>query len=181
VASLPLGQYIRKAWQDFSGGLNTQLSPLKVAENQLVSAKNGWINKRGLLETAKGYTLDGSPFPNHLDSFIRLLYNYKKGAAVDKLLVAAQDNGNTDVTYKVDFKESAGDGVYKYITLNTGTATWVNGQAQVDGQGTFWGPTGTGFLKTGDKIKPTTGSVWYSREWYTDNCQPCLCFCHRGG
>mgnify|MGYP001574856012 CR=1 FL=1 len=144
--------YFRKAFQDFSGGLNDYLSPLVVGQNQFTELTNARINDLGILEKAKGYSVDGSPFPDDVDSFIRMMVNYKRGTTVDKLVVAALDEGNSNVTYKVDLKETAGDGVYSYIGHTAGTsAGFTNANTAVTGVATTW----LSHLKVGDKIKAT--------------------------
>lgn len=158
MAQTPLPRYLRKDFQDFSGGLNTQDANLRVAHNQFTQLDNAVVNDRGLLEKARGYGLDGSPFPDETTAFIRMLHNYRRGSTVDKLMVAAADSGNANATYKVDIKETAGDSVYDYIGYTTGTATFTNGSANVTaGTGTAF----TTHLKAGDKIKPTATAVWY--------------------
>ena len=145
-------QLYRRAFQDFSGGLNDLLSPLTVQANQFTDLENAVINDRGLLEKAKGYITDGSPFPNDVDSFVRMMVNYKRGTSVDNLVVAALDDGNTNATYKVDLKSTSGDGTYAYIGHTSGTdASFTNGNTAVTGVGTTW----TTHLKAGDKIKAT--------------------------
>lgn len=158
MSNKPIGTYYRKAYQDFSGGLNTFNSVTTVKQNEFVQLDNALINNRKLLEKYKGYTVDGSPFPDDVDSFIRMLVNYKRGTTVDKLVVAALDETNANATYKVDLKETSGDGTYSYFGYSTGTATFTNGSANVTaGAGTAF----TTHLKTGDKIKPAGTSVWY--------------------
>lgn len=145
----------RQLYQDFSGGLNTRLSPIRISPNQESVLTNCVINDTGILEKMKGYLKDGSPFPNNADSFIRFLLNLKIGTSIDVLLMAARDNGNSNSTYKVDFKKTAGDGTYSYIGFTTpGTASFVGANAAVSGAGTTW----LSQLKPGDKIKATTDS-----------------------
>ena len=140
----------RKVYQDFVAGLNTRLSPIRIQPNQEALLNNCVVNDTGILEKAKGFTKDGSPFPNSTDSFIRLLLNLKIGTSVDVLLMAAQDNANTNATYKVDLKKTSGDGTYQYIGHTApGTASFTNGSAAVVGVGTLW----LANLKPGDKIK----------------------------
>lgn len=139
----------RKVYQDFSGGLNTRLSPVELPENEMSVLNNYVINNRGLLEKAPGYVKDHSPFPNSTDSFIRMLLNLRRGTNTDVLLMAAQNSGNTNALYKVDFKKTTGDGTSSYIGYTTGTASFVNGNTAVTGTGTLW----LSNLKAGDKIK----------------------------
>jgi hypothetical protein len=150
-------QSYRKAFQDLTGGTNNQESALVIPASQFTQLDNALINERNILEKAKGYSLDGSPFPNTTDSFIRMLVNYKRGTTVDTLVAAASDAGNTNTTYKVDLKQTSGDGVYSYIGYTTGTATFTNGSPNVTGSGTAWNL----HLKAGDKIKPNAYSNWY--------------------
>jgi hypothetical protein len=152
-----ISDYYKKAFQDFAGGLNTTNSQLTIQPNQFAQLDNFVVSKRGLLEKAEGYVLDGSPFPDDVDSFIRMIVNYRRGSTIDKLVVAALDEGNTDASYKVDLKETSGDGNYAYIGYTTGVATFTNGSANVTaGTGAF-----TTHLKAGDKIKPDATSAWY--------------------
>ena len=144
-----LNQYYKKAFQDFAGGLNTQDSPLTTQPNQFKQLDNWVVNDRGLLEKVEGYSIDGSPFPDDADSFIRMLVNYKRGTSVDKLVCSALDEGNSNATYRVDLKETAGDGNYAYIGHTTGTATFNNANTALVGVGTAW----ASHLKAGDKIK----------------------------
>lgn len=144
-----LNQYYKKAFQDFAGGLNTQDSPLTTQPNQFKQLDNWVVNDRGLLEKIEGYSIDGSPFPDDADSFIRMLVNYKRGTSVDKLVCSALDEGNSNATYRVDLKETAGDGNYAYIGHTTGTASFTNANTAVVGVGTAW----SSHLKAGDKIK----------------------------
>lgn len=140
----------RKAFQDFTGGLNTFSTDLIVKQNQFTQLTNALVNSTGVLEKQKGYSIDGSPFPATSDSFIRMLVNYRRGTTVDKLVCAALDAGNTNVTYQVDLKESSGDGTYSYIYHNAGTdASFTSGNTAVTGTATTW----LSHLKTGDKIK----------------------------
>lgn len=125
-----------------------------IKENEESVIQNCVVNDKGILEKAKGYLKDGSPFPNSVDSFIRLLLNLKRGTNVDVLLMAAQDNGNSNATYKVDIKKTTGDGTYTYIGYTTGTASFVSGNTAVTGVGTLWASN----LKSGDKIKSTLDS-----------------------
>lgn len=150
MANKTVPKYFRKAYQDFSGGLNDFDSPLIVKQNQFTTLNNALVNSNGLLEKAKGYSVDGSPFPDDVDSFIRMLVNYKRGTSVDKLVCAALDEGNTNTTYKVDIKETSGDGTYAYIAHTAGTnASFTTANTAVTGVGTTW----TSHLKAGDKIK----------------------------
>lgn len=159
MALEPIPGYLRSAWQTFGSGLNTKESPLRLKGDELAQLTNMEVNSRGLLETGKGYLVDGSPFPSTSDSFIRMLARYRKGAAgVDKLIVAAADAANTNATYKVDLKETNGNGSYAYIGHFVGTATFTNGSTNVVGIGTAWNL----HLKAGDKIKATGGTTWYT-------------------
>lgn len=143
----------KKVYQDFSGGLNDKTSPIVIKENQMSVLTNATINDRGLLEKAKGYLTDHSPFPNSTDSFIRMLINLKRGTSVDILLMAAQDNGNTNANYKVDYKKTSGDSTSSYIGHTAGTnASFTNGSTAVTGVGTAW----LSHLKAGDKIKASS-------------------------
>lgn len=158
MALNPIGGYFRKSYQDFSGGLNTYSSALLVKQNQFTELTNAVINERGILEKGTGYALDGSPFPDDADSFIRMLVEYKRGTSIQRLVCAALDEGNTNVTYKVDIKETSGDGAYTYIGYVTGTATFTNGSPTVTGVGTAFST----HLKAGDKIGlGLNPSVWY--------------------
>lgn len=149
MARSQLNQYYKKAFQDFTGGLNTQDAALVTAANQFKQLDNFVVNDRGLLEKIEGYSIDGSPFPDDADSFIRMLVNYKRGTSVDRLICSALDEGNTNASYKVDLKETSGDGSYSYIGYVTGTASFTNANTAVVGVGTAW----ASHLKAGDKIK----------------------------
>lgn len=149
MADKQLSQWYRKAYQDFSGGLNDFESPLIVKQNQFTQLDNALVNNRSLLEKAEGYALDGSPFPGSAACFPRMMTNYRRGAAVDKLIVCGLDTGNTNATYKVDIKETDGTGTYDYVCHTTGTAAFTNGNTAVVGTSTSW----LSRLKTGDKIK----------------------------
>lgn len=143
---------LRKIYQDFTGGLNTRLSAIKIPENQETVLNNCVVNNTGILEKANGFALDHSPFPNDPDSFIRMLLNLRRGTSVDVLLMAAQDDANTNTLYKVDFKKTSGDGTSSYIGFTTpGTASFTNGNTAVVGVATTWLTQ----LKAGDKIKAT--------------------------
>ena len=153
MAESKVPQYYRKAFQDFSGGLNDFSSPLIVKPNQFTELSNAWVNQRGLLEKSMGYQLDGSPFPDDVDSFCRMMVNYKRGTTVDKLVVSALDDGNANANYKVDIKETSGDGAYAYIGHTTGTSgAFTNGDTAVVGVATTWST----MLKAGDKIKASS-------------------------
>ena len=154
IESVP--EYYRKAFQDFTGGLMTRPNALMVPANKFVQLDNAIINDSDILEKAPGYVLDGSPFPNSTDSFIRMLINFKVGTSVNNLICAAQDSGNANANFKVDLKSSPGNGVYSYIGHTTGTATFTNTSAAIVGQGTLW----TKHLKAGDKIKPNAYTNW---------------------
>lgn len=140
-----------KVYQDFTDGLNDRVSPIILKESEATVLNNAVVNDRGILEKIKGYMKDHSPFPASSDSFIRFLLNLKIGSSVDVLLMAAQDNGNTNALYKVDFKKTSGDGTSTYIGHTTGTASFVSGNVNVSGAGTTWLTQ----LKAGDKIKAT--------------------------
>jgi hypothetical protein len=157
MGAKPLDGAFRKAYQDFSGGLNTLGSPLRIGPNEFVQLDNAYVNETGLLEKSKGYSLDGSPFPDDVDSFIRMLVHYRRGTTVNKLVCAALDEGNSNSTYKVDIKETSGNGSYDYIGYTTGTATFTSGSPTVTGGSTAWST----HLKAGDKIKPDSVSTWY--------------------
>src|SRR5258708_6053220 len=107
-------------------GLNTRFNSIVIGEKEASTLLNYQINNDGLLEKYPGYTLDGSPFPNTADSFIRTLHNFRRGANVNQLLIAAQDDGNANTTFGVDIKYTIGDGNYAYITFGIGTATFTN-------------------------------------------------------
>lgn len=144
---------LKKIYQSFNGGINTRYSPILIKENEFAILENARVNDRGLLEKFKGYIKDGSPFPDNPDSFIRMLLNLKIGTTVDLLLMAAQDDSNTNSQYKVDLKQTTGDGTYSYIGLTSpGTASFTNGSTAVTGIGTNW----LSQLKAGDKIKRTS-------------------------
>lgn len=153
MANKSLPAYFRKAFQDFSGGLNNHESPLIIKPSQFATLTNARVNDRGLLEKAAGYSVDGSPFPDDVDSFIRMLVNYKRGTSVDNIVCAAVDEGNTNANYKVDIKDSPGTGTYSYINHTAGTnASFTNANTAVVGVGTTW----SSHLKAGDKIKATS-------------------------
>lgn len=165
MAKVPVPQYYRKVYQDFSGGLNNLQNPLVIPENEFSQLDNAVINSTGILEKSNGYALDALVFPDDADSFIRMLVNFKRGTSVDKLVVAALDEGNANATYKVDLKETSGTGTYDYIGYAEGTATFTSTSATVEGQaGTQWAT----HLKAGDKIKPSGTSVWYEIQSVTD-------------
>lgn len=155
--TLPLPESYRKAYQDFTGGLCTRQNALVVPGNKLTQLDNAVINDSDILEKVSGRVLDGSPFPNSADSFIRMLINYRVGTSVNSLVVAAQDSGNTNATYKVDIKQSLGDGSYSYIGHTDGTALFTLNSPTVTGSTTLW----TKHLKAGDKIKPNLYTNWY--------------------
>lgn len=165
MADATLNSYFRKSYQDFSGGLNTLQNPLILKQNQFSELVDAIINEDGTLERAKGYVVEGSPFPDDADSFIRMVVNYKRGTTVDNLVVAAQDDGNANATYKVDIKQTTGNGSYDYIGYTTGTATFTNGSPTVEGQSS---PAWNTQLKAGDKIKPNATSTWYEIQSITD-------------
>ncbi len=143
-------QKLKKKYPAPTEGRNDLLSPIMLPEEGANELQNFVVNYRGIMDKVQGYQTDGSPFPASTDSFIRMLVNYKRGNTVDKLIMAAQDNGNTNATYKVDLKETSGDGNYSYIGHTAGTsATLTSGSTAVTGVGTTW----TSYLKAGDKIK----------------------------
>lgn len=150
MATRPIEGYFRKAYQDYSGGISNFNSSLIIKQNQFSQLTNALVNNTGILEKAPGYSLDGSPFTNTSASFIRMLVNYRRGTTVDKLVCAALQVANTNATYKVDLKETSGDGSYAYFGHTLGTdASFINGNAAVVGVGTTW----LSHLKAGDKIK----------------------------
>lgn len=143
----------KRVYGPFTGGLNDKLSPIMIDQSEGAELTNFQVNDRGILEKYKGYQKDHSPFPDDTDSFIRFMLNYKKGSTVDILLMAARDDGNTNASYKVDFKKTAGDGTSAYIGHTAGTsASFTNGSTAVTGVGTTW----SSHLKAGDKIKATS-------------------------
>lgn len=156
MASQPLPQYFRKPYQTLDGGLCTRPDPQLVPANKFVQLDNAILADHDILEKAPGYILDGSPFPASADSWIRMNVNFRIGAADNSIVVAAQDDGNTNASYKVDFKQTFGNGSYNYIGYTTGTAVF-NGTTAVVGSGTVWLTN----LKAGDKIKSTADTVWY--------------------
>ncbi len=163
MASQPTApDFYRKAYQDFTGGLATRANPLQIAANQFSQLQNAVMNDEDILQKVQGYTFDGAPFPNTPDSFIRLLLNYKIGSSVNTLVCAAQDDGNANVTYKVDLKQSSGDGNYYYFGHTVGTADVTYGSTAVTGLGTSWAL----HLKAGDKfgvggLGASGPTVWY--------------------
>lgn len=158
MASQPLPQYFRKPYQDLSGGLCTRPDAQLVPANKFVQLDNAILADHDILEKAPGYILDGSPFPANPDSWIRMNENYRVGASANSIIVAAQDDGNTNASYKVDFKQTFGNGVYNYIGYTVGTATF-NGTTSVVGVGTAWNVN----LKAGDKI----GTGPHPTSWHT--------------
>lgn len=165
MAKQTVDNLYRKAWHDFRGGINNLNSQLTIQPNQFTECDNFVVNDTGLIERAKGYIKDGSPFGTTEQHFIRMLTNFKRGTTVDKLVMAAYDSGNANATYRVDFKETAGDGSYDYIGYTVGTATFTQTSATVEGQsGTAWAT----HIKAGDKIKPSGTSVWYEVQSVTD-------------
>ena len=101
MATQKLGQFYRRSIQDFSGGLNDHESPLIIRPNQFSELSNAIVNNRGLLEKANGYTVDGSPFPDDVDSFIRMLVNYRRGTSVDNLVCAAVTRETPTLTLRL--------------------------------------------------------------------------------
>ena len=161
----PISENFRKDYQDFSGGLNTRNSQLVIPANQFAQLDNCVVNDKQLLEKAKGYTNANSPFPDSSSSFIRMLVNFRRGSVSEKLVCAALDASNTNATYQVDLKESAGDGTWSYIGYNIGKASFVSGSKTVTGSsGTLW----LANIKPGDKIQATSGS-WYEVGSVTTN------------
>jgi len=159
MATVPVPQFLRSAWQDFSGGLNTKESALHIAANQATELTNMEVNNRGLVETGKGYLVAGSPFPNAAESFIRMITRYRKGASgVDRLVVAALDGGNTHASKKVDLKATDDNGGYVYIGHAVGTATFTLDSPTVTGIGTAWDL----HVTVGDKVRVTGGTTWYT-------------------
>jgi hypothetical protein len=143
----------KKSYEAPTKGLNDRYSPIMIDKEEAAELQNFVVNDRGILDKVEGYQKDGSPFPNSTDSFIRMLVNYRRGTTVDKLIMAAQDNGNTNSTYKVDYKATSGDGSYAYIGHTAGTnASFTSGNTAVVGVGTSW----LSHLKAGDKIKATS-------------------------
>src|ERR1017187_7774818 len=102
MASKPIGQAYRKAFQDMTGGLMSRPNPLQIPANKFAFLQNAILNDHDVLEKVQGYTLDGSPFPNTTDNFIRFLINYKIGDSLSTLVCAGLDAGNTNTLYKVD-------------------------------------------------------------------------------
>lgn len=139
----------RKVYPIPTAGFNTKISPMLLSDQEAAVLQNARMADTGLLEKYPGYIKDGSPFPANSVSFIRMLLDYKRGTSVDYLIMAAQDNGNANTNYKVDFKKTIGDGTYQYIGLTTGTASFTNASTAVTGSGTSWSTQ----LKAGDKIK----------------------------
>lgn len=159
MASKPVPQQYRKAYQDLTGGLMSRPNPLQIPANKFAFLQNAILNDHDVLEKVEGYTLDGSPFPSQPDAFIRLLVNYKIGDTISTLVCAAADTvHNSDATFNVDLKQSYGDGNYNYIGHTIGTAQFTTGSTAVVGLGTDWDK----HLKAGDQIG--TGvqpSTWY--------------------
>lgn len=138
-----------KNYSPTTKGLNSRFALPTLQDLEASVLENFQVNNSGVLETYQGYTLDGSPFPNVSDSFIRTLFNFRRGSSIDWLLIAAQDNGNTNSNFKVDIKYTPGDGTYSYIGFTVGTAAFTNGNTAVTGTSTSWASE----LKAGDKIK----------------------------
>lgn len=150
-------QYYRRAYQDFSGGLQTRPHALEVDANKFTQLDNCILADHSILEKAPGYAVDGNPWANVSDSFIRMIVNYRVGTSVNSLVVAAQDDNNTNATFKVDLKQTFGDGTYNYIGYTIGTALFTSGSPTVTGTGTAWDVN----LKAGDQIKPNSFGTWY--------------------
>jgi hypothetical protein len=143
----------KKNYEAPTKGLDDRYSPIMIDADEAHELTNFIVNDRGILDKVNGFQKDSSPFPNSTDSFIRMLVNYKRGATVDKLIMAAQDNGNTNTTYKVDYKYTVGDGNSTYLGHTAGTnASFTNGNTAVVGVGTTW----LSHLKAGDKIKASS-------------------------
>lgn len=149
MALQPAQQSLRKFYPVTSSGFNSRFDPTLLKDSEAAELINLQINQDGTLSKYPGYSKNGSPFPNSTDSFIRMLYNFKRGSSIDTLLISARDNGNTNATYKVDVKSTIGDGTYTYIAHTRHTATFTNGSATVSGVSTTW----LSELKAGDKIK----------------------------
>lgn len=161
MANQPVPMYGRKSFQDFSGGINNYESVLRIKQNQFEELTDALVNKSGLLERAKGYILDGAPGTSATTSLCRMLVNYQRGSTVDKLVVANHDATNANTTYKVDLKETSGDGNYAYIYHVSGSScAFTNGNTAVVGIGTAWSSQ----LKAGDKIK----SFGHTDAMYTE-------------
>ncbi len=158
MANVPVPQQLRKAYQDLTGGLMSRPNPLMIPANKFTVLQNAIMNDTDVLQKVQGYTLDGSPFPNSTDSFIRMLINYRVGDSLQTLVCAGQDDGNTNANYKVDLKQTLGNGSYNYIGHTVGTAVFTNGSMSVVGTGTNWNL----HLKAGDKIGVgSQPSIWY--------------------
>src|SRR5579859_7157543 len=121
----------KKDYAPFSQGLNTRYATASLGDLEVSVCENAQFNNAGIIEKYPGYSKDGSPFPNSSASFIRTLFDYKRGSATDLLLIAAADSGNANSTYKVDIKSTIGDGTYQYITYGIGTAAFTNGNTAV--------------------------------------------------
>jgi len=142
----------KKVYSPLTDGLNDRINPAFLSEREAAEIINWEVNEKGIIEKQKGFIKDGSPFPDATDSFIRMLVNYRRGTAVDLLVMAALDSGNTNATFKVDLRKTSGDGTYPYIGHTTGTADFTNGNTAVAGTTTTWLTQ----LKAGDKIKTDT-------------------------
>lgn len=150
-----MSQYIgRRHYSPPTGGLNDRFAAPLIDLKEAAELINARINENGKLEKYPGYTEYGSAFPDDADSFIRMALNLRRGTTQDTLIVAAQDDGNTHASLKVDYKKTDGDGSFAYIGHTTGTATFTNGSTAVSGSGTAW----LTHLKAGDKIKVTSHS-----------------------
>ncbi len=154
-----VSQYLRKAYQDFTGGLATRADALHIPANKFSQLENAILNDHDILEKVQGYTVDGSPFTNVVGSFIRMLINYKVGTTVNTLVCAASDAvANSNSTYNVDLKQTYGDGTYAYIGHTIGTALFTMTSAVVTGTTTQW----ASHLKAGDKIGTGAApTIWY--------------------
>lgn len=139
----------KKDYGPFANGLNSRFLPASLMDSEVSVCQNAQFNNNGSIEKYPGYIKDGSPFPNAAASFIRTIFDFKRGSSTDNLLIAAADAGNTNATYKVDIKSTIGDGTYQYVTFGIGTAAFTNGNTTVTGTLTSW----TKELQAGDKIK----------------------------
>lgn len=150
-----MSQYVnRRHYSPPTGGLNDRFAAPLIDLKEAAELINARVNENGKLEKYPGYTEYGAAFPDDADSFIRMALNLRRGTTQDTLLVAAQDDGNTHASLKVDYKKTDGDGSFAYIGHTTGTALFTNGSTAVVGTGTAW----LTHLKAGDKIKATSHS-----------------------
>ena len=145
-----MSQYVnRRHYSPPTGGLNDRFAAPLIDLKEAAELINARVNENGKLEKYPGYAEYGSAFPDDADSFIRMALNLRRGTTQDTLLVAAQDDGNTHASLKVDYMKTDGDGAFAYIGHTTGTAAFTNGNTAVVGTGTAW----LTHLKAGDKIK----------------------------